>query len=62
MQVIFFTDGYYYGGKRHDCTSHVLPIVQGVAKAGAGTQQPPPLAVVVPYWGDCVSSMASIGF
>lgn len=64
VKVIFFTDAYYYGGKRRDCLEHVLPILAGISAARLAALQKgssgngnkaattaPPRAVVTPYWG-----------
>eukprot|EP00611_Tribonema_gayanum_P020936 TRINITY_DN3919_c0_g1_i1.p1 TRINITY_DN3919_c0_g1~~TRINITY_DN3919_c0_g1_i1.p1 ORF type:complete len:724 (-),score=200.87 TRINITY_DN3919_c0_g1_i1:203-2374(-) len=47
-KVVFFTDEYWYGGKRHDCRAHVAPIIAGVSRGVNGAAAK---AVVVPYWG-----------
>jgi hypothetical protein len=46
-QVVFFSLGYYYGGKYHACSRNIAPIRKQLAAKGTASLH----AIGVPYWG-----------
>jgi hypothetical protein len=45
--VVFFSLGYYYGGKYHACSRNIAPIRKQLAEKGTANLH----AIGVPYWG-----------